>query len=537
MSKTNKRRVFAEPHVFSAQEFEASGIRELSFEELLEVNGGKQVKDDPRTDKNSDTCPHSSNTPRESSSSGSGSSGGSSGGGESSGSSVSSGSLSSSGSSGSYSSESSGASNVSGGSSTSGGSNKEEERSPTQGGGAPHAEISSPSGGSSSGAESAGTNTGSSGSSSAGGSSGGGGSFDRDSPERDRDSDRDSGSWSGNYTPSGQSRESPKPNKGEKKSPTQGGGAPRGEAAATERNHGKNTGAINSGTKGGVLSGFKEFWGNAGNVLKDTTGKIRDKFEGAKETNGGKKVNNELWDTAGSYITSPTWRTGKNVEDTGIPLPTPFRHKKIDKIAERDKAALLRQEQIADSKSRRSGNVVGVYDSKIVTEKNVQKPAYFTQKLFSGEQSFSDCFANNACAATSLLNEISTEYTSLTNKVLTEKDAVRMMQAGVASGYIDEKAAWVKNWEAAANAMWAVVETRGTWSYNKKGAHTILALDRGINEITNERKFHFINNTLGNTAFDVWDMSVITDVSTLELMPYDPGYNPNGETRVLRFKL
>ena len=63
MSKTNKRRVFAEPHVFSAQEFEASGIRELSFEELLEVNGGKQVKDDPMTDKNSDTCPHSSNTP------------------------------------------------------------------------------------------------------------------------------------------------------------------------------------------------------------------------------------------------------------------------------------------------------------------------------------------------------------------------------------------------------------------------------------------------------------------------------------------
>ena len=313
MSKTNKRRVFAEPQVFSAQEFEASGIRELSFEELLEVNGGKQVKDDPRTDKNSDTCPHSSNTPRESSSSGSGSSGGSSGGGASSGSSVSSGSLSSSGSSGSYSSESSGASNVSGGSSTSGGSNKEEERSPTQGGGAPHAEISSPSGGSSSGAESAGTNTGSSGSSSAGGSSGGG-SFDRDSPERDRDSDRDSGSWSDSYTPSGQSRESPKPNKGEEKSPTQGGGAPRGEAATTGRNHGKNTGAINSGTKGGVLSGFKEFWGNAGNVLKDTTGKIRDKFEGAKETNGGKKVNNELWDTAGSYITSPTWRTGKNVE-------------------------------------------------------------------------------------------------------------------------------------------------------------------------------------------------------------------------------
>ena len=277
MSKTNKCRVFAEPQVFSAQEFEASGIRELSFEELLEVNGGKQVKDDPRTDKNSDTCPHSSNTPRESSSSGSGASSGSS---------------SSSGSSGSYSSESSGASNASGGSSTSGGSNKEEERSPTQGGGAPHAEISSPSGGSSSGAESAGTNTGSSGSSSAEGSSGGGGSFDRDAPERDRDSDRDSGSWSDNYTPSGQSRESPKPNKGEEKSPTQGGGAPRGEAATTERNHGKNTGAINSGTKGGVLSGFKEFWGNAGNSVGKAVRGVKDTV-GDRLTRLNKKIEEE----------------------------------------------------------------------------------------------------------------------------------------------------------------------------------------------------------------------------------------------------
>lgn len=289
MSKTNKRRVFAEPQVFSAQEFEASGIRELSFEELLEVNGGKQVKDDPRTDKNSDTCPHSSNTPRESSSSGSGSSGGSSGGGASSGSSASSGSGSGTSnggsSSGSYGSESSGVSNASGG------SNKEEERSPTQGGGAPHAEISSPSGGSSSGAESAGTNTGSSGSSSAGGSSGGG-SFDRDSPERDRDSDRDSGSWSDSYTPSGQSRESPKPNKGEEKSPTQGGGAPRGESAATGRNHGKNTGAINSGTKGGVLSGFKEFWGNAGNSVGKAVRGVKDTV-GDRLTRLNKKIEEE----------------------------------------------------------------------------------------------------------------------------------------------------------------------------------------------------------------------------------------------------
>ena len=313
MSKINKRRVFAEPQVFSAQEFEASGIRELSFEELLEVNGGKQVKDDPRTDKNSDTCPHSSNTPRESSSSGSGSSGGSSGGGASSGSS---GSSSSSGSSGSYSSESSGVSDASGGSSASsgGGSSSYSSDGSSSSGGYSHdaSDPSSNSGSSGSGISSSGSDASSGGSSSGSGSSGsysgGGGSFDRSSSERDRDSDRDSGSWSDSYTPSGQSRESPKPNKGEEKSPTQGGGAPRGEAAATERNHGKNTGAINSGTKGGVLSGFKEFWGNAGNTVKNTAGKIRNKFGNVNKTN------------AESYVEKSrggSWQSKEN-----FPVPT-----------------------------------------------------------------------------------------------------------------------------------------------------------------------------------------------------------------------
>jgi|GEM_PF-4903801 len=187
----------------TAEEFASWGAYELSFEELLEVNGGKQVKDDPRTDRNSDTCPHSSNAPGERSSGGSSSSGGPNKGEERSPtqgggaprtecSPPSKRDTSSGGSSG----RSSSSGRESGGSSDSkpsnpGGANKGEERSPTQGGGAPRTECSPPS---------------------KRDSSGGGGSFDRG--ERDRDSDRDSDSSGGGgsgYRPSAQSQPVPKP--------------------------------------------------------------------------------------------------------------------------------------------------------------------------------------------------------------------------------------------------------------------------------------------------------------------------------------
>lgn len=460
MSKTKKRQVFAEERVFSAQEFETSGIRELSFEELLEVNGGRQVKDDPRTDRNSDVCRSSGRSSRGnssgSSSRGSSSSGGSSSRGGSSGSYGS--SSSSKGASGGRSSSPSKGSSSSGfsgrgssahdssskrntgsskGSVSSGsasGSSSKNSQSSSSGETKPSnpskpdrkEERSSTVGGGSSGNTSFGRNT---------GSSGGGGSFDRSSPSRDRDSsDRDSSrsdryssgssvsSGSTVYTPPVQSQPVPapaaekttapvqsqvqseqnkntsvsapqnsaepnrgegkaslagsvvprvetaasaragiaatgssssavsvppvqsqpapasaaekeaapvqsqvqseknkeasvsslqnsaEPNKGEESSPTQGGVAPQGEAAATVQNQGKNAGAANSGTKGGVLSGFKEFWGNAGNGIKNTAGKIWDKFGNVNKTN------------AESYVEKSrggSWQSKEN-----FPVPT-----------------------------------------------------------------------------------------------------------------------------------------------------------------------------------------------------------------------
>lgn len=221
---------------------------------MLEVNGGKQVKDDPRTDRNSDTCPHSSNAPGERSSGGSSSSGGPNKGEER--------SPTQGGgaprtecsppakrdtSSGGSPGRSSSSGRESGDSSDSkpsnpGGVNKGEERSPTQGGGAPRTECSPPSKRET---------------------SGGGGSFDRG--ERDRDSDRDSGSSGGGgsgYHPPAQSQPAPEPNKGEETSPTQGGGAPRGGETPSEQKQPK----ITQGAEKQDGEKLKNFFNSENNV-------------------------------------------------------------------------------------------------------------------------------------------------------------------------------------------------------------------------------------------------------------------------------
>ena len=210
MAKTKKRQAFAEERVFSAQEFEASGIRELSFEELLEVNGGRHVIDDPSTDDVSDTIANGGHSPGgSSSSSDSGSSGGSSGG-------------------NSFAPPSSSPSEPVTGSDSddTGGSTCDGWNNYWNG-------LTS---GGSSGGGSSGSTGGSSGNSD---SSGDSSSNDSSGDDYSSGDDSDSGYWGSGgsgYTPPAQSQPAPKPNKGEETSPTQGGAAPRGEAVAMMRN-------------------------------------------------------------------------------------------------------------------------------------------------------------------------------------------------------------------------------------------------------------------------------------------------------------
>jgi len=189
MAKTKRRQAFAERFEFSDEEFEASGIRELSFEELLAVNGGRHVIDDPSTDDVSDTIANGGHSPGgSSSSSDSGSSGGSSGG------------SSSAPPSSSPSEPVIGSDSDDTGGSTCDGWNNYWN-------------------GLTSGGSSGGGSSGSTGDSS-GNSDLSGDSSSNDSSGDDYSSgdDSDSGYWGSGYTPPEQSQPAPKPNKGEETS-------------------------------------------------------------------------------------------------------------------------------------------------------------------------------------------------------------------------------------------------------------------------------------------------------------------------------
>ena len=253
MSKTKKRQAFAERYVFSDEEFEASGIRELSFEELLAVNGGRHVIDDPSTDDVSDTIANGGHSPGSSSSS---SDSGSSGGGSSS---------SNYGSSSGTNNDSSGYSEPvtgnhsddSGGSTCDGWNNYWN--------------------GLTSGGSSGGGSSGSTGGSSGNSDSSGGSSSD-DSSDDDCSSGGSSGggsSWSGDYTPPVQSQPVPKPNKGEETSlkpePKKGWGEKisdwfnekRVEVGASIK------GRFSRGLKGGAGEGRNTLQGKEKNGLPD----------------------------------------------------------------------------------------------------------------------------------------------------------------------------------------------------------------------------------------------------------------------------
>ncbi|HAH62871.1 MAG TPA: hypothetical protein DCL73_12315 [Treponema sp.] len=63
------------------------------------------------------------------------------------------------------------------------------------------------------------------------------------------------------------------------------------------------------------------------------------------------------------------------------------------------------------------------------------KPTEITQRSFS--EKYGSEFGNNACAATSLLNEISEEYTAATGKTMTTSQVEQAMAAAGQSEYID----------------------------------------------------------------------------------------------------
>lgn len=107
-----------------------------------------------------------------------------------------------------------------------------------------------------------------------------------------------------------------------------------------------------------------------------------------------------------------------------------------------------------------SGDMSNVSNSK---EINSVSPTYTNQRDFS--DTYGTNFGNQACAATSLLNEISEQYTIETGKALTEQQVDAAMAAAVNSGNISAINAYVSDWAGAANAMADDVGLEGNYTY------------------------------------------------------------------------
>jgi hypothetical protein len=122
------------------------------------------------------------------------------------------------------------------------------------------------------------------------------------------------------------------------------------------------------------------------------------------------------------------------------------------------------------------------------------QPTFFTQGQWANN--FGQDFANEACAATAVLNEVSNRYTTETGQAMTQTQGTAAMQAAVNTGAISYTDANVNNWGNAANNMWNTTGQQGTFTYNGNGTHQIHAIDNN----GDGRADHFVNS-IGNGQY------------------------------------
>ena len=140
----------------------------------------------------------------------------------------------------------------------------------------------------------------------------------------------------------------------------------------------------------------------------------------------------------------------------------------------------------------------------------------FTDKnLKNGSQ-----FAKTACGTTSIVNEISEQYTKETGKSLTDAQIVAAVKKTIDAGMIDGTDAFVNDWGGAADAIGKALGMKGTWSYTtdaSKATSTIISIDTK----TNERDYdgyhdHFVNDIGNGQYYDPYTNKV-GNISELRL--------------------
>lgn len=135
------------------------------------------------------------------------------------------------------------------------------------------------------------------------------------------------------------------------------------------------------------------------------------------------------------------------------------------------------------------------------TENDTGGVSYTKQRDFS--KSYGEKFGNHACGATSLLNEISEQYTIETGKKMTQEQKDKAMAAAVNSGHISDSDAYVSDWALAANDMANAVGLEGKYTYAKNSNNasaTIYAIDKDGNDGVD----HFVNDIGNGLYYDPW---------------------------------
>lgn len=130
---------------------------------------------------------------------------------------------------------------------------------------------------------------------------------------------------------------------------------------------------------------------------------------------------------------------------------------------------------------------------------NAENVRYFLQGAFAGE--FGEDFSDSACAATSLLNEVSEQYTAITGRQMTEAEATAAMRAAVENGSINSDNAYVNNWESAANDMWSTTGLDGSFSYGGENPTAVIIACNNDNDEQGEVD-HFVNTSINDSCFD-----------------------------------
>lgn len=125
-------------------------------------------------------------------------------------------------------------------------------------------------------------------------------------------------------------------------------------------------------------------------------------------------------------------------------------------------------------------------------------PSRFNQLSFS--EQYSTEFGTHACAATSMLNEVSERYTMETGLPMTNKQAKDAMAKAVENNSILKNNAFVKDWTKATNSMWSTTGLNGSFNYDESGNadHNIYAIDRN----KDGKSDHFVNSTNNGFYYD-----------------------------------